>query len=64
MRLWNLGTERMSRWRFDMRTHLAVTLQETQHEEDRMRDIHVGKRGSGAACEEQLVKLRKTVQCE
>ena len=35
-----------------------------QHEEDRMRDIHVGKRGSGAACEEQLDKLRKTVQCE
>ena len=25
MFLWNLGTEMMSRWRFDMRTHLAVT---------------------------------------
>ena len=29
---------------------------ETQHEEERMRDIHVGKRGSGAAGEEQLVQ--------
>ena len=35
-----------------------------QHKEDRMRDIHVGKRGSGAASEEQLDKWRKTVQCE
>ena len=33
-----------------------------QHEEDRMRDIHVGKRGSMAAAEEQLDKLRKTVR--
>ena len=29
-----------------------------------MRDIHVGKKGSGAAGEEQLDKWRKTVQCE
>ena len=35
-----------------------------QHEEDRMRDIHVGKRGSGAAGEEQLDKLRNTVRLE
>ena len=33
---------------------------ENQHEENRMRDIHVGKRGSEAASEEQLDKLRKT----
>ena len=37
---------------------------ENQHEEDRMRDIHVGKRGSGAASEEPLDKLRKTVRFE
>ena len=40
---WNPGTELMSRWRFDMRTHLAVTFGKTQHEEDRMRDIQIGK---------------------
>ena len=34
---------------------------ENQHEEDRMRDIHVGKRGSEAAGDEQPDKLRKTV---
>ena len=61
MCLWNPGTELMSRWRFDMRTHLAVNIRENQHEEDRMRDIHVGKRGSEAAGDEQPDKLRKTV---
>ena len=64
MCLWNLGIELMSRWRFDMRTHLAVTAQKTQHEEERMRDIHVGKRGSEAASEEQPDKFRKTVRFE
>ena len=59
MCLWNPGTE-MSRWRSDMRTHLAVT----QHEEDRMREIQVSKRGSEAASEEQSDKLRKTVRFE
>ena len=39
-------------------------IRETQHEEDRMRDIHVGKRGSEAAGEEQPDKLRKTVRFE
>ena len=43
MCLWNPGIELMSRWRFDMRTHLAVTSGKTQHEEDRMRDIQIGK---------------------
>ena len=35
---------------------------ENQHEEDRMRDIRVGKRGPEAASEEQPDKLRKTVR--
>ena len=39
-------------------------IMENQHEEDRMRDIHVGKRGSEAAGEEQPDKLRKTVRFE
>ena len=34
-------------------------LRENQHEEDRMGDIHVGKRGPDAAGEEQQDKLRK-----
>ena len=51
----------MSRWRFDRRTHLAGTSEKTQHEVDRMMDIHIGKRGSEAAGEEQPDKLRKTV---
>ena len=37
---------------------------ENQHEEDRMRDIRVGKRGSEAAGEEQPDMLRKTVRFE
>ena len=37
---------------------------ENQHEENRMKDIRVGKRGSEAASEEQLDKLRKTVRFE
>ena len=64
MCLWNRGTEMMSRWRFDMRTHLAVTSEKTQHDETRMRDIQVGKRGPEAAGEEQPDKLRKTVRFE
>ena len=39
-------------------------IRENQHEEDRLRDIHVGKRGSEAAGEEQPDKLRKTVRFE
>ena len=37
---------------------------ENQHEENRKRDIQVGKRGSEAASEEQPDKLRKTVRFE
>ena len=54
MCLWNPETEMMSRWRFDMLTHLS----------DRKRDIHVSKRGSEAASGEQPDKLRKTVRFE
>ena len=39
-------------------------IMENQHEEDRMRDIHVGKRGPEAAAEEQPDKLRKSVRFE
>ena len=35
---------------------------ENQHEDSRMRDIHIGKRGSETAVEEQPDKLRKTVR--
>ena len=37
---------------------------EKQHEENRMRNVHVGTRGSEAASEEQLDMLRKTVRFE
>ena len=56
--------ELMSGWRFDMRTHLAVTSGKTQHEKQRMRDIQVNERGSEAGGEKQLDKLRKTVRFE
>ena len=39
-------------------------IRENQHEEDRMRYIHVGTRGSEAAGEKQLDKLRKIVRFE
>ena len=39
-------------------------IRENQHERDRMRDIHVSKRGPEAAGEEQPDKLRKTVRFE
>ena len=39
-------------------------IRENQHEEDRMRDFHVGKRGPQAAGEDQPDKLRKTVRFE
>ena len=39
-------------------------IMENQHEEDRMRDIHIGKRGSEAAGEEQHDNLRKIARFE
>ena len=42
----------------------AVGEEEKQHEENRMRDIHNGKRGSETANEEQPDKLWKTVRFE
>ena len=47
-----------------METHLAVTSQKAQHEENRIRDIHVGKRGSEAAGEDQPDKWTKTARFE
>ena len=47
-----------------VRHAVASGEEEKQHEEDTMRDIHVGKRGSEAAGEEQTDKLRKTVRFE
>ena len=43
---------------------VASGKEETQHEENGMRDVHIGKRGSDTANEEQLDKLRKTVLFE
>ena len=37
---------------------------ENQHEENRMRDVHVGKRGSEAASEEKSDRWRKRVRFE
>ena len=39
-------------------------IRENHNEEDRMRDIQVGKRGSEGACEEQPDNLRKTIRFE
>ena len=39
-------------------------IRENQHEEGRMRDIHISRKGSEAAREEQPDKLRKTVRFE
>ena len=39
-------------------------IRKNQHEEERMTDIHVGKRGPEAAGEEQPDKLRKTARSE
>ena len=37
---------------------------ENQHEEDRMRDIHIGRNGPEAAGEEQPDKMRTSVRFE
>ena len=58
------GIKMMSWFRFDMRTHLAVNIIESQHEEKRMRGIRVNKRGSGTTSEEQLDEWRKTERLE
>ena len=39
-------------------------IMENQHEEERMRDIQVSKRGSEAASEEQTEEWRNTERCE
>ena len=64
MCLWNPGTEMMSRWAVRHADASGSYIIENQHEEDRMRDIHINKRESGAASEEQSDKLRKKVRFE
>ena len=64
MCLWNLGMELMSGWRFDTGDASDGYIIENQHEEKRMRDIQVGKRGSRAASEEQSDEWRKTDRLE
>ena len=44
--------------------HAVASGKEERHDEKRMRDIHIGQRGSETANEEQFDKLRKTVRCE
>ena len=46
------------------RNGVASGEEENQHEENRMRDIHVGKWGAETANEEQPDKLRRTVRSE
>ena len=46
------------------RHSVASGEEEKQHEENRMRDVHIGKRESKTAKEEQPDKLRKTVRFE
>ena len=63
MCLWNQGTddEQVAVRHADAS---GGDIKENQHEEDRMRDIHIGKRGTEVAGEEQPDKLRKTVRFE
>ena len=61
MEPWNRDDEQMA-VRLEEASRGDIT--ENQHEENRMRDIHVGKRGSEVASEEQPDKLRKTVRFE
>ena len=61
MCLWNPGTEQVA-GRHANASGGDIT--ENQHEENRMRDIHIGKRGSEAAREEQRDKLMETVRFE
>ena len=61
--LWNQGTddEQVAVRHADASGGNIV---ENQHEEDRMRDIHIWKRGTEVAGEEQPDKLRNTVRFE
>ena len=64
MCLRNLGIKMMSRWRFDRRTHLAVTSWRTKHEEKRRSDSQVNERERETTNEEQTDEWRKTVRFE
>ena len=59
---WNPGSEERMADRQAVESGGDVT--KKQHEENRMRDVHIGKRGSETANEEQPDKLRKTVRFE
>ena len=78
MCLWIPGTERMSRWRFDMRTHLAVTGWETSTltREDQRQPVKnklgklkktarfVPESPSAAASSDTTVALKYLASCE
>ena len=51
-----------NRWRD--RHAVASGEEERKHDENRMRDFHIGKKGSETAHEEQTGQLRKTVRSE
>ena len=59
MCLWSPGDEQTAD-----RHAVASGEDENEHEENIMRDIHTGKRGSATAKEEQPDKLRRTVRFE
>ena len=63
MCLWNQGTDD-EQVAFRHADASGCNIVENQHEENRMRDIHIGKRGPEAAGEEQPDMLRKTVRFE
>ena len=56
--------ERRHEERMSDRRAVASGEEEKQHDENIMRDLHIGKRGSETADEEQPDKLRKTVRFE
>ena len=64
MCLWNPGNRADEQVAVRHADASGGDMRENQHEEDTMRDIHVGKRGPEAAGEEQPDKSRKTVRFE
>ena len=64
MCLWNPEKMMMSRWRFGHAGASGGDITENQHEENRMSDIHICKRGSETAHEEQPDKFRKKARFE
>ena len=60
---WNPGIELMSRWRFDMPTHLAVTSEKTSPNRTEWETSTLAKEDQAAGAE-QPDKLRKTARFE